>query len=80
MLGASDRGHHQPLRKRSGFRRGADFDSPWGWMPQGGFTTTTSWHMAFTFGLRYTGVHYTFAGQTIDASNIGLDLTFHVNL
>ena len=58
---------------------GADFDSPWGWMAQGGFYTTTSWHVAFAFGLRYTGVHYTFAGQTIDASNIGLDLALHVN-
>jgi hypothetical protein len=58
---------------------GADFNSPWGWMAQGGFYTTTSWHVACAFGLRYTGVHYTFAGQTIDASNIGLDLTFHAN-
>jgi hypothetical protein len=58
---------------------GADFGSPWGWIAQGGLYTTTSWHMAFAFGLRYTGVHYTFAGQTINASNIGLDLTFHVN-
>jgi hypothetical protein len=59
---------------------GADFDSPWGWMAQAGFYTTTSWHVACAFGLRYTGVHYTFAGQTIDASNIGLDLTLHANL
>ncbi len=59
---------------------GADFDSPWGWMAQGGFYTTTSWHLAFAFGVRYTGVHYTSAGQTIDASNISLDLTLHVNL
>ena len=59
---------------------GADFNSPWGWMAQAGFYTTTSWHVACAFGLRYTDVHYTFAGQTIDASNIGLDLTLHANL
>ena len=58
----------------------ADFDSPWGWMAQGGVYATTSWHLAFAVGLRYTGVHYTFAGQTIDASNFGLDLTIHANL
>jgi hypothetical protein len=58
----------------------ADFDSLWGWIAQGGFYTTTSWHLAMAFGLRYTGVHYTLAGQTIAASNIGLDLTIHTNL
>jgi hypothetical protein len=59
---------------------GADFDCPWGWIAQGGFYTTTSWHLAMALGLRYTGVHYTLAGQTIAASNIGLDLTIHTNL
>ena len=58
---------------------GADFDSPWGWMAQGGLYATSSWHMAFGFGLRYTGVHYTFAGHTLDASNFGLDVTIHAN-
>jgi len=57
-----------------------DFGSPWGWMAQGGFYATSSWHMAFGVGLRYTSVHYTFAGHTFDASNIGLDLTMHANL
>lgn len=58
----------------------ASFDSPWGWMAQGGFYATSSWHSAFGLGLRYTDVHYRIGGRTFDASNIGVDLTMHANL
>jgi hypothetical protein len=57
----------------------ATFYGRWGWMAQAGFYLATSWHSAFAFGLRYTDVHYTLAGETIDASNLALDLTFHLN-
>jgi hypothetical protein len=57
----------------------ADFQSPWGWMGEGGFVFAETWHTAVGFSLRYTKISYTIAGHALDASNIGFGLTLYLN-
>jgi hypothetical protein len=62
----------------SGVQR--DYNSPWGWLVDVGVIFAETWHTALGFSLRYTSMRYTVAGYELDASNIGLGLTFYVNL
>jgi hypothetical protein len=57
----------------------ASFESPWGWLVDAGLVFAETWHMAIGFSLRYTNMRYTIAGHGLNASNLGLSLTFHVN-
>jgi hypothetical protein len=58
----------------------ASFQSPWGWMVGAGFLWADTWHSGLGFDLRYTRIHYSIAGENIDASNVGAELTFYLNL
>ena len=58
----------------------ASFQSPWGWMVGAGFLWADSWHSGLGLDLRYTRIHYSIAGENIDASNVGAELTFYINL
>lgn len=62
----------------------ANFESPWGWLIDGGVLFAETWHIAMGFTLRYTKIHYIFDSingrKNIDASNVGAALTFHFNL
>jgi hypothetical protein len=57
----------------------ASFDSPLGWMGEFGcyYATTVNWGLGF--GVRYTALHYLYDGNTIGASNVGLEFTLHFN-
>jgi hypothetical protein len=68
-----------PQLSGSGVASGLDanFQSPWGWMADGGFLWADTWHLGIGFSIRYTRIHYSIGGQTVDASNVGGQLTFH---
>lgn len=57
----------------------ADLQSQLGWMGELGSYVSSGSHSAWGIGLRYTKVHYSFGGETIDGSNLGLHFTLHVN-
>jgi hypothetical protein len=53
------------------------FDSPWGWMADAGFYYAATWHTSCAFSLRYTKAHYVVGAGSVDASSVGMGVTFH---
>jgi hypothetical protein len=48
-----------------------------GWMADGGFYYAATWHTACAFSLRYTKAHYVVGAESVDASSVGMGVTFH---
>lgn len=65
----------------NGFASGlrAELESPIGWTGELGMYFAETWHLAAGFGIRYTFARYELAGDSIDASNLGFNITMHVN-
>jgi len=58
----------------------ADLQSPLGWTGEFGLHWSPSWYTAYAFFVRLTKVRYANNLGSVDGTNVGLGVAFHINL